>query len=147
MSRVYIEWRIRKPEEYKAYKRKYEKTAGRKEWKKKWHKTEVAKAIGKRYRDRHSAQLKANRDLNRKIRKEFVNACKNRPCADCRGWFDPWIMEFDHLDPALKSMNVSEMAHTGLPLTTIKLEIDKCEVVCANCHADRTYKRWHNAKL
>lgn len=38
-----------------------------------------------------------NLELRRKGR-DFVYRLKNKPCADCFGWFNPWQMQFDHLE-------------------------------------------------
>jgi L-lysine 2,3-aminomutase len=52
-------------------------------------------------------------------------------------------MDFDHRDPADKSFEVPRML--GRVTTQVLLEeVSKCDIVCANCHRDRTY-RWHAA--
>jgi phenylalanyl-tRNA synthetase alpha subunit len=43
-----------------------------------------------------------------------------------------------------KKYNVSRMIHDGFSWKAIKKEIEKCEVVCANCHRVRTYNRLTN---
>lgn len=53
-------------------------------------------------------------------------------------------MQFDHRVPADKEHNVAQMVQKGMALTAILEEIKKCDLVCANCHADRTYKRNHD---
>jgi hypothetical protein len=61
------------------------------------------------------------------------------PCTDC-GESDPVVLEFDHLDAEGKSFCISQ----GLPYRnwqSILDEIEKCEVVCANCHRRRTAVR------
>lgn len=61
------------------------------------------------------------------------------PCADCGRRFPPCVMQFDHRDPATKKYVVSKIrsrAHS-----TILAEVAKCDIVCTNCHRDRTYKR------
>lgn len=50
------------------------------------------------------------------------------PCVDC-GESDPVVLEFDHLNPELKSFNIGQ----SLPYRrwqSILKEIEKCEVVC-----------------
>lgn len=59
-------------------------------------------------------------------------------CIDC-GERNPLLLEFDHLRD--KTMEVAEMANRGLPWSVILAEIEKCDVVCANCHRMRTYER------
>jgi hypothetical protein len=60
------------------------------------------------------------------------------PCADC-GEVDPVVLEFDHLRND-KAFNIGE----GLRYRRwqdILDEIQKCDVVCANCHRRRTARR------
>src|SRR3546814_8531418 len=59
------------------------------------------------------------------------------PCVDC-GETDPVVLEFDHLRD--KVGNVSAMVHSN-ELWRLVDEIEKCEVVCANCHRRRTARR------
>ena len=68
----------------------------------------------------------------------FINKHKTRPCADCGGKFDPICMDFDHRDPTKKEFNVSQMRKGCQSLKRIINEIEKCDVVCANCHRLRT---------
>jgi hypothetical protein len=59
------------------------------------------------------------------------------PCVDC-GESDPVVLEFDHLRD--KAFGIG----AGLPYRnwqSILDEIEKCEVVCANCHRRRTALR------
>lgn len=73
---------------------------------------------------------------------EFVNRLKSRPCMDCNKQFNPWVMHFDHRPYETKKFNVSSRVGAGcISLDHLKEEIAKCDIVCANCHADRTYKR------
>jgi len=59
-------------------------------------------------------------------------------CKDCKE-NDPIVLQFDHLRD--KTHNISEMLNKALKWETIQKEIDKCEIVCANCHARRTSQR------
>ena len=51
----------------------------------------------------------------------------------------PEALDFDHLPGQLKIKDVSHML--GHSLESLMAEIDKCEVVCANCHRHRTRER------
>lgn len=71
--------------------------------------------------------------------KAEVNELKSQPCTDCRQIFDPECMDFDHLDGAEKSFNVSSgVTRAYHSWEAILIEIAKCELVCANCHRLRT---------
>jgi hypothetical protein len=70
----------------------------------------------------------------------MITALKTgKPCMDCGNQFPPYVMDFDHRDPTLKKNNVAYMAHSSLD--RIMEEIEKCDLVCANCHRIRTHKR------
>lgn len=71
-------------------------------------------------------------------RKEEVRSLKAAPCADCGKCYNPWQMQYDHVR-GVKINNVSNML--GLSKEAILAEIAKCDLVCANCHAERTYLR------
>jgi L-lysine 2,3-aminomutase len=50
------------------------------------------------------------------------------------------VLQFDHIGDD-KSATVSRLVTSAYSWTRILLEIAKCEVVCANCHARRTARR------
>ena len=69
---------------------------------------------------------------------EYIRALKqNTPCKDCNISFPYYVMHFDHLGN--KSFNIARNYNKSLG--ELKNEINKCEIVCANCHAIRTYNR------
>lgn len=69
-----------------------------------------------------------------------VRAFKDRPCMDCGGRFPHYVMHFDHPDPKIKTFNISQKACKGLT-PAVLAEIEKCDLVCANCHAIRTERQ------
>ncbi len=77
----------------------------------------------------------------RKDLKQFVNSFKAAPCKDCSGSFKTHQMDFDHLSGFTKLNNVATLVHDGYSEETIVEEIKKCDLVCANCHRDRTWIR------
>lgn len=65
---------------------------------------------------------------------------KSRPCADCGLVFHPAAMEFDHLPGTIKRLDIASLVRRG-SIGLARMEVEKCEVVCANCHAVRTFRR------
>ena len=49
-------------------------------------------------------------------------------------------MDFDHVDPRAKLNSVSRMMGKGT-LELMLAEAAKCDIVCPNCHRDRTFRR------
>lgn len=62
------------------------------------------------------------------------------PCMDCDNRFPPYCMDFDHRDGETKEFNVSQMLRAQ-SWSKFIAEIEKCDVVCSNCHRKRTAKR------
>jgi hypothetical protein len=51
-------------------------------------------------------------------------------------------MDFDHREVSDKLFNIGRDALAGrCSLDALRVEISKCEVVCANCHRFRTHSR------
>lgn len=69
----------------------------------------------------------------------LVNELKSNPCTDCGKTYPPYIMDFDHLNPNFKVGHVSALTSYGKK--RVLEEIAKCELVCANCHRERTHRR------
>lgn len=62
---------------------------------------------------------------------------RNHPCVDC-GENDPVVLDFDHVR-GNKTDHISAMIQRCCSWKTIKEEINKCEIRCANCHRRKTF--------
>jgi len=69
--------------------------------------------------------------------KKRIVAIKDVPCMDCGNRFPTCVMDFDHRPDEVKEFRISG----GLTLRwdRVLTEINKCDIVCANCHRIRTY--------
>ena len=75
-------------------------------------------------------------------RRDVVTAIKlARGCADCSYNRHHAALDFDHRDRAEKHRTVSWLVSHNSPWSTLMAEIDKCDVVCANCHRIRSFDR------
>lgn len=72
-------------------------------------------------------------------RADLLDRLRSVPCADCRGTFAQCSMDFDHRDAATKVRSVTRMIHGSID--RMMAEVDKCDIVCANCHRLRTFER------
>jgi hypothetical protein len=76
-----------------------------------------------------------------KARKVEAISYKNNICLDCKITYPEFpsdVFEFHHLDP-----NEKDFEWTKLKLRSkedINKELDKCVMLCANCHRVRHYK-------
>ena len=74
-----------------------------------------------------------------KIRNLLIEA-KNKPCMDCGNSYSYFVMDFDHVR-GKKNFGLAEASNKLRSLSVVKEEISKCDVVCANCHRQRTFSR------
>ena len=65
--------------------------------------------------------------------KEFINSKKIK-CAKCGYCRCKEALEFHHLDPTQKDFSSAGMKTRSIQ--RIQEEIDKCVVLCANCHRE-----------
>jgi len=86
--------------------------------------------------DKYKKKVQASRDI--------IQQHISKGCTDC-GEKDPIVLEFDHKEPAHKELDVSRLI--GKSIKRLQKEIDKCEVVCANCHKRRTAKMFGSWRL
>ena len=74
----------------------------------------------------------------------MIQALKaSTPCTDCNQQFHYSVMQFDHIAP--KSFDMAQAQSRSVD--AVYAEIYKCEIVCANCHAIRTFKRQRRASI
>lgn len=69
-----------------------------------------------------------------------LKAKTNKPCKDCRQFYPPYVFDFDHVR-GTKRADISEMVWAGRSLAILTTEMEKCDLVCANCHRVRTFTR------
>jgi hypothetical protein len=92
---------------------------------------------------RTKEELAKNRKSFR-ARKWLMIEMKGGKCKEC-GWKpktdeDAAIIEFDHRIGTKKLFNVAHNKSKSIS-PRLKEELDKCEMVCSNCHARRTYRQ------
>ena len=77
-------------------------------------------------------------DMNRRKRalKQEAIAYKGGACEHCGGVFHPAVYDFHHLDPAEKDFS---MGSKSCSLDKVVDELDKCILLCSNCHRMEHY--------
>lgn len=78
------------------------------------------------------------REYNERWRKhirQIIDTAKNAPCADCNGSWPSYVMDFHHVNED-KEFNLAKAVQSAGPtrLSKVQAEIDKCVLLCANCH-------------
>ena len=104
-------------EEWKEYQRTYQRS---------WHQRHRGKRLARMYERKAAIH-------------DYIQNMKNQlHCVDC-SQRHPATLHFHHLNSEDKVFSISYAANRGFSLDRIKKEIDKCIVLCANCHAIRHY--------
>ncbi len=93
------------------------------------------------YRSKTPLYIERNKRRYQKLM-DFVTNLKRGPCMDCKKKFDPCAMDFDHRDSSLKIDKVSRLLSRSFSKERILEEINKCDLICANCHRVRTKLRF-----
>ncbi len=89
-------------------------------------------------KERYIAQARDWKATLRLERTRFLFAYfAEHPCSDC-GETDPVVLEFDHLSD--KAFDIGQSL-SYRRWETILSEMEKCEVVCRNCHRRRESRR------
>ena len=69
----------------------------------------------------------------------ILRALKEKtPCKDCGLKYPYYVMDFDHVNGDKHFSLARARAYDG---AKVAAEIRKCEIVCANCHRERTHSR------
>jgi hypothetical protein len=104
-------------EKWKEYHRTYHRS---------WHQRNREKRLARMY-ERKAA-----------IYQHVQNVKRQLCCVDC-GQRHPATLQFHHLNSENKVFNISDAARRGTSLDRIQKEMQKCIVLCANCHLIRHY--------
>lgn len=75
---------------------------------------------------------KRMRDKRRKMVADLKVA---RGCRECGYNQHPEALHFHHRDPATKEFQIARAIGQATAMHKILAEIDKCDILCANCHA------------
>ena len=104
------------------------------------YKREHYAANKQRYIDRAATR---QRELRLARTTYLIEFFKSHPCSDC-GEADPVVLEFDHRGNKLFNVGAALASRRW---EAILEEMQKCDVVCANCHRRRTARRRSSLRL
>lgn len=107
-------------------------------------------SYSKEWRKRNKGKVKeknrqwyaANKGKRNLIQHYLQDKYGGTPCMDCDGVFDWCAMDFDHRPSEVKMYTIgskSRCRNTPERILEIEKEIEKCDIVCSNCHRIRTF--------
>ena len=92
--------------------------------------------------NRHKNELVKNNDMAWTEKTNAILLSKLASgCMDCKET-DLIVLELDHRDSSQKKYKISDVRRTKIKIEDFIAEVDKCDVVCANCHRRRTAKQF-----
>jgi len=104
------------------------------------------KNCNKKYNKEHYQKnkikyLEKSKSYEKNNRKYMYDYLKNHPCEEC-GETRIAALQFDHIEIKNKSFTIG---HYGRKTGIVKLkeEIEKCRILCANCHAVHTSEQFN----
>ena len=74
-----------------------------------------------------------NKKRKDKLRQEINDLKSQLGCSTCTE-NDYRCLDFHHVDPKTKSSTIANLKYKGCSMKAILHEIEKCIVLCANCH-------------
>jgi hypothetical protein len=101
----------------------------------------IRKVLSAMERQTHKRRWNQQRDQRCRVRnrKYLIGYKTSHPCVDC-GESRSWCLDFDHRNPIEKKFEINDYASKGRNLELLIIEIEKCDVRCANCHRDRHHR-------
>lgn len=130
--------RCKTTKDYSGFPRRTKAKDGRAPW--------CTQCFSEHSRQKYSSSAE-ERDRKRKNQNKILEKTRSyiyeylaeHPCIIC-GESDPVVLEFDHRNPNEKDGNVSELIKFSLK--KVQVEINKCDVMCANCHRRKTAEQF-----
>jgi hypothetical protein len=117
----------RNPEKYRAYaSERYYKDKANPE--KAEHKRKVRELW---YAANKQKVLEKQKETKRQRKNQAIEYLGGK-CNHCQLSYHPAVFEFHHKNPAEKERDPSKMLNSSWD--RLKAELDKCELLCANCH-------------
>ena len=84
---------------------------------------------------------RANRQkIARASKRAMLTEIKDVPCLDCKVRYPNYVMDFDHVRGE-KSFNLAKAVDDNVSVEKLLAEVAKCDIVCSNCHRERTHTR------
>jgi hypothetical protein len=84
-------------------------------------------------RESHKRRMQSLRDY-------IISLKDDKHCVDCGNPYPWYVLDYDHVRGE-KSFNISIAKSKAYSKERVDAEIAKCDLVCANCHRIRTFKR------
>ena len=92
------------------------------------------KEYQKSWYSRNTEIQKSKSTSRRKDIRDFLDGIKQGSVCKLCGESEPCCLQFHHIDGDKKEISLSMVASHGWATERIHREVEKCTVLCANCH-------------
>src|SRR5258706_2029091 len=116
------QWRQKNKDKIQGYSKKYSQSVKGKQQRRTWKAKNKNKFIEYNKLGREKAQS------HKKLAVEYLGG----KCTKCNGIFHPCAFDFHHRNPLEKDYKMATRLYSSW--NNVKLELDKCDLLCANCH-------------
>ena len=99
-------------------------------------KLEYARELYQKHREVMIQRVRQNK---RRVKKWIDKYKETLKCSKC-GESHPSTIDFHHKNRDTKEVSVAYLVANGYSTKRIEKELEKCEVLCANCHRKLHYK-------
>ena len=107
----------------------------RAEYNKKWYQLNKEKKA--EYNERNKKKIREQRAKYRQKKKAICLEYLGGKCVKCGA---TERLEFDHIKRDTKKYNIA--GRVTFKFDNLKEELDKCQLLCAFCHLEKTAKEW-----
>ena len=83
----------------------------------------------------HSQYMRNKYQEKKTTVQDLKSQCKCAKCGESRGY----VLDYHHINPKEKEQTIARMTSNYYSLDNIYDEINKCIVLCANCHREFHY--------
>ena len=97
-------------------------------------KESLKKSSRKHYEANREKVQTTTKERRQYLMEKYLELKSTLSCTLC-GFSHPAALVFHHRDPKTKLYNVANMPSRTVSWDTILREVEKCDVLCANCHA------------
>ena len=102
---------------------------------------QIRKGIARQLNSKNNGKKMRQMVIDEKLKRSVCMDCLLVVTLDNR-----YIFDFDHRDPLEKLFSISSM-YKGVSCESLMREMDKCDLVCSNCHRHRTQKQFRTKVL
>ena len=104
-----------------------------------WNDPEFRKEYDrKRFQNNKEKRNSQNRARYSRIKKQVDDLKSSSGCSRCPEK-NPVCLDFHHLDPSVKEIEIGNAYRLGWSFEKMQEEISKCIILCANCHLKEHY--------